>query len=72
MGKTISVSVTDSGDGKKEALEKLIEKGSVVSFPRGNINESIWRVDSDVSQTYFHEGTQAGVKRAELITVYKD
>lgn len=71
-GKIISVSVIDSGDGQKEALERLIEEGSRVSFPRGNFYGSPWMRKVDLRQTYFHEGTQTGIKRAGWISVLEN
>jgi len=77
-GKLISVSVMDNGDGKKEALDQLIEVGSRVSFPRGNLLGGPWESffpngdGVDEAQTYFHERTQVGTRRAGWISVLED
>lgn len=36
-GRFMAISVIDNGNGGKEALDRLIQKGSKISFPRGNL-----------------------------------
>ena len=77
-GRTIGLSIIDAGTITKESLDQLIEKGTKISFPKGNyasigpmwssfLNENEIRELYD--ETYFKEDTQVGTKRADRIKV---
>ncbi|MBW2996166.1 hypothetical protein KY332_02565 [Candidatus Woesearchaeota archaeon] len=70
-GKIIAVSVVDGESVKKESIDRLVNKGSRISFPAGNhYQQSIpLREFYHPDETYFKEGTCAGTKRADRITV---
>jgi hypothetical protein len=65
----IGVSVLDSQDKDKESLGILVDIGSVVSFPRGNIGKSGDCYSTINKETYFKESTQFGNKRVDRIEV---
>lgn len=58
---------------KKEALDAIIEEGTRISFPSGNMRHGNWFVGSAnrdyPNETYFNPETQAGNKRADRIKV---
>ena len=64
----LAVSVFDSEDTKKESLDMLINPGSRISFPRGNLR---WRGDhfGVEGETYFTPEIKIGSKRADRIKV---
>jgi hypothetical protein len=71
-GRIIGLSVIDGDSVKKEALDRIIDEGSRVSFPQGSVsrpNHLYGYVFHDLSETYFTPTTQAGTKRADRITV---
>ncbi len=68
----ISVSVLDSEDKDKESLDILVDAGSVVSFPRGNIEKSGDSYSTINKETYFKEGTQFGNKRVGRIKILEE
>ena len=75
-GGVISVSILDSGvygTATKESLDALIEDGTRISFPRGNMRAKSLIVGSrhnyDERETNFQNNTQMGTKPAYRITV---
>jgi len=75
-GKVLGVSVIDSepcGAVTKESLEILIEEGTRISFPRGNMRIPYFFVDAsrnyDREETPFQDDTQVGTKKADRITI---
>jgi len=76
--KIIGVSVID-GDGrygtpvKKESIDAIIEKGTRISFPAGNMRHGNWFDGAShrdyPNETHFTPETQAGNKRADRIKV---
>ncbi|MFH1452296.1 MAG: hypothetical protein ABIF88_03930 [archaeon] len=76
-GRILGVSVIDV-DGKdddipikKESLDVIIEKGSKISFPAGNMRDRYYFSEHKKysNETYFTPETRAGNKRADRITV---
>jgi len=69
-GKILGISIIDSPNTKKESLDILIDKGSKISFPQGNWYEAVngkhYKFDNE---TYFHENTRFGNKRANRIRI---
>jgi hypothetical protein len=69
----LGISVINGGNIKKESLDMLIEKGSKISFPVGNIHS----VDEGLpvrliiypEETYIKKESQTGTKRADRIRV---
>jgi hypothetical protein len=77
-GRIIGVSVIDGDDRygipvKKEALDAIIEEGTRISFPSGNMrhgNFFVGLANRDYpNETYFTPETQAGNKRADRIRI---
>jgi len=72
-GRVLGVSVIDGKEtpAKKESLDVLIEEGSRVSFPQGNIVPGYHRNTTTElrDETYFTAKTQFGNKCADRITI---
>jgi|SRR3989338_6414040 len=78
-GRIIGVSVIDGDDSwdgtpvKKESIDAIIEKGTKISFPAGNMRHGNWFAGAGhrdyPNETYFTPETQAGNKRADRIKV---
>lgn len=70
-GRVLGVSIVDGGDAKKESLDRIINRGTRVSFPAGNLQNTSWYEDHRVArgETYFTRDTQVGTKRADRIRV---
>jgi len=69
-GKILGLSVIDGSSVKKEALEKIVTEGSVVSFPVGNyIGWKLFWGQIDRNETYFNENTEIGTKRADRLEI---
>lgn len=75
-GKVIGVSILDSGlygTATKESLDILIEDGTKISFPRGNMRAKNFFVglkhNYDDRETYFRDDTQMGTKPANRVKV---
>lgn len=82
-GRILGVSVIDgktNHDGgravKKESLDAIIEPGTRISFPAGNLRHGNWLSGSGhntyLDEAYFTSQVQAGNKRADRITVLND
>ncbi len=71
--RTLGISVIDGGNITKESLDVLIEKGSKISFPAGNI----YGIDDGPpmrpivyqEETWIKQESQTGTKRADRIKV---
>lgn len=73
-GKEIGVSVLDGSKTNKESLDVLVNIGSKISFPTGNIQEDSGTFSgySEIKEeTWFSGNTQCGNKRADRIKVLK-
>jgi hypothetical protein len=75
-GRTIGVSIINSepyGTATKESLDALIEEGTRISFPRGNMRATNFFMGSahnyDERETSFQDDTQMGTKRAYRVQV---
>jgi|TARA_Y100000296_G_C4999682_1_gene169544 hypothetical protein len=75
-GRTIGVSIINSepyGTATKESLDALIDEGTRISFPRGNMRATNFFVGSghnyDKRETSFQDDTQMGTKRAYRVQV---
>ena len=70
-GKEIGLSIIDSEDKNNESLDILIQKGSIISFPKGNIqrDKTTYGYSKIKKETYFQENTQFGNKRADRIRI---
>ena len=75
-GRIIGVSIIDSepyGNATKESLDALIEEGTRISFPRGNMRAKRFYVGSrhnyDKRETSFQDDTQMVTKRAYRVQV---
>lgn len=78
-GRVLGVSVIDNNDTRglggnpdKEALDRLVDEGTRIQFPRGNLvkrDYTIYETSEITNETYFHPDTQIGNKRADRITV---
>lgn len=69
----LEINVLDSKDFKKESLDKIVNTGSIITFPRSNSVD--WSFSPyvrdiyDKKETYFKEGVMRGDKRADRIKV---
>ena len=75
-GRTIGVSIINSepyGTATKESLDALVEEGTRISFPRGNMRAKNFFVGAshnyDNRETSFQDDTQMGTKRAYRVKV---
>lgn len=79
-GKVMEISVIDSeiyGGGTKDSLERIIEEGTRISLPKGNMRAKNFfsnffnssNKNYDLKETYFQDYTQFGTKRAYRIKV---
>jgi hypothetical protein len=70
-GRTLGVSIFDGPYTKKEALDILIDKGSWISFPRGDMYESTGKYNYDYveGETFYDDNTRFGNKRADRIEI---
>ena len=75
-GRTIGVSIINSepyGTATKESLDALIEEGTRISFPRGNMRATNFFMGAahnyDKKETSFQDDTQMGTKRAYRVKV---
>ena len=62
----------DAGDFKKESLDALVNEGSKISFPKGNIMRgNNWRTGLRryFGETYFGVDTQMGTKGVDAFKV---
>ena len=68
-------SVNEDGTAaRKEGLDAIVDVGSRLSFPKGNLKPmSFFGMHPDYNiyenETYFHDNTQVGNKRVDRITV---
>lgn len=73
-GKEIAISVINGPNTPKESLDILVNKGSRISFPKGNIHPSskyAHNYERLEKETYFTDSTQFGSKRADRIKILK-
>lgn len=73
-GRVLGLSIIDGGTAKKEGLDQIIEKGSIISFPTGNVVPHPFYLKGaaqDYEETWFKPETQVGTKMAHRITVLK-
>ncbi len=63
-GDTLSIIVKDWKSFTKESLDSMIQKGTIVQFPRRAIERN-----EEVRETYFKPGDKSGVKYADRIKV---
>ena len=75
-GRILGISVIDGYDVKKESLDAIIEPGSRISFPTGNMRTgNAWGSGPGnryyPRETNFTPETQAGSKRADRIKVVR-
>jgi len=77
-GRVMGLSVIDGGNFRKEALDQLIDEGSRISFPTGNLCKVDYRghpifVGLDIEvyarETYIEPNAQTATKRADRIRV---
>lgn len=78
-GRILGVSIIDGDDSwdgtpvKKESIDAIINKGTRISFPAGNMRHGNWLEGSThreyPNETHFTPETQAGNKRADRIKV---
>ncbi|MBI2124845.1 hypothetical protein HYT92_03570 [Candidatus Pacearchaeota archaeon] len=69
-GRAFGLYIVDAENKKAEALNMIIEKGSIIGFPAGNLKSA----DSSPVQYYFEEtcfdeGVRIGAKRADRVRV---
>jgi len=70
-GRIMGVSIIDgayysSGSVKKESLDAIVDVGSRISFPKGNMRN---QGNADYMETVFENDTRMGTKRAYRVTV---
>lgn len=75
-GRELGVSVFDGPNAKKESLDVLLDEGSRISFPRGNLEKYKYHAsDKRIRQgpihneKWFTPSTKFGNKRADRITL---
>lgn len=68
-GDLIGVCVIDSARNKKESLDLLVDEGSRISFPIGNVDNINGEYGEIKDEAIFYEDTQQGNKRVDRIRV---
>ena len=70
---TIDLKVFDASYFSKDYLDSQIQTGSIISFPRGNIDKVAEKDDYSYpkieDETWFEDGVNYGSKRADRIDV---
>ena len=75
-GKLMAITVEDGREVKKEDLETIIEEGSVIAFPKGNVEKYLYgfheyKTIPEKTSLYRNPNLQSGTKIADRITIYK-